>query len=496
MTRLFFRFYVGVVVILIVAWLVQAYVANLSSTQNVNVVEDALGGGVRLARNQVENFWHEDLAASTSNYVQVASNFEYPMNLQSFDEATWLKDPYRQRLMDGDVVLLRDYLGIALFPQPKPEKSIADELGSADQVDSVGTGDSQPPTESASQSDTAKQRDTAKPRDTAKQRDTEGRTLRSADPEYFLLFGPLPQFVGPSRTQVTLGYGIIFLLAALAIAILLRPVAKQFRAVERTATSIAAGDLNARIPTKSRSQDLALVRAFNAMADRTESLVRSQRELLQAVSHELRTPLARIRFATDLIETAKDDKERRNRLNSIDDATEKLDSLVGELLTYARIDSNASEMTPETVDVWNLIEEAVEFHAPLYPNVNYSLPAEPERLITQAHSDSLARAIDNLVSNAGQYAKSRVVLSAQIIDHSVVIKIEDDGNGIPEDQWQTVFEPFTRLNQGDNRGVGLGLALVQRITLQHKGQVTVSKSTLGGACLMIQLPHDLGSTDD
>ncbi len=484
MTRLFFRFYVGVVVILVVAWLVQAYVADLSSTQNVNVVENALGGGVRLARNRVEDFWHEDLAASTSNYVQVASNFEYPINLQSFDEATWLAAPYRQRLMDGDVVLLGKYLGIALFPQPKPEKSIADELVLADQLDSIGTGDSQPPTESANQSGTAKQRD------------TKGRTLRSSDPEYFLLFGPLPQFVGPSRTQVTLGYGIIFLSAALAIAILLRPVAKQFRAVERTATSIAAGDLNARIPTKSRSQDLALVRAFNAMADRTESLVRSQRELLQAVSHELRTPLARIRFATDLIETAKDDNERRNRLNSIDDATEKLDSLVGELLTYARIDSNASEMTPETVDVWNLIEEAVEFHAPLYPNINYSLPAEPEPLIARAHSDSLARAIENLVSNAGQYAKARVMLSAQIIDHSVVIKIEDDGIGIPEDQWETVFEPFTRLNQGDNRGVGLGLALVQRITMQHKGEVTVSKSTLGGACLMIQLPHDFELPDD
>lgn len=484
MTRLFFRFYVGVVVILVVAWLVQAYVANLSSTQNVNVVENALSGGVRLARDEVEDFWNEDLAISTSNYLQVADNFDYPMYLLSFNDATWLKDPYRQRLIDGEVVLLGKYLGIAVFPQPKPEKSIADEL------DSSSRGDSQSVTEAVSQRETAKQNDSER------QADTERRTTTSADPEYFLLFGPLPQFVGPSRVQVTLGYGIIFLLAALAIAILLRPVAKQFRAVERTATSIAAGDLNARIPTESRSQDLALVTAFNAMADRTESLVRSQRELLQAVSHELRTPLARIRFATDLIETAKDDIERRNRLNSIDDATEKLDSLVGELLTYARIDSNASEMTPETVDVWNLIEEAVEFHAPLYPTVNYSLPAEPERLITQAHSDSLARAIDNLVSNAGQYAKSRVVLSAQIIEHSVVIKIEDDGNGIPEDQWQTVFEPFTRLNQGDNRGVGLGLALVQRITLQHKGQVTVSKSTLGGACLMIQLPHDLGSTDD
>ena len=491
MTRLFFRFYVGVVVILIVAWLVQAYVADLSSTQNVNVVENALGGGSRLARDRVEDFWYEDLAVSTSNYRQVASNFDYPMFLQSYDEATWLEDPYRQRLMNGEVVLLGQYLGIALFPQPKPEKSIADELSLGDQLESGGAGDSESPTASASQ------------RDAPSQSDREGRTLKSADPEYFLMFGPLPQFVGPSRSQVTLGYGIIFLLAALAIAILLRPVAKQFRAVERTATSIAAGDLYARIPTKSRSQDLALVTAFNAMADRTESLVRSQRELLQAVSHELRTPLARIRFATDLIEVAKDDDERRTRLNSIDDATEKLDSLVGELLTYARIDSNSSKMTREPVNVWNLIEEAVDFHAPLYPNIKYSLAAEPEPLIIRAHSDSLARAIDNLVSNAGQYAKSRVMLSAQIIEQSVVIKIEDDGNGIPEDQWETVFEPFTRLNEGDNQGnneddnggVGLGLALVQRITIQHDGQVTIKKSELGGACLTIQLPHHSGSTE-
>lgn len=466
MTRLFLRFYLGIVAILVVAWLVQSYVAGLSSTQNVNVIESALTGGARLARNEVENFWYEDLAVSTSNYLRVASNFEYPMYLLSVKDTVWLKNPHRQRLINGEVVLLGEYLGIALFPQPRPEKSIADELQSS------GSADSQVPTETTS------------------------RQPEKAEPEYFLLFGPLPQLVGPSRTQVTLGYGIIFLLAAFAIAILLRPVAKQFRAVERAATSIASGDLNARIPTKSRSRDLALVTTFNAMADRTESLVRSQRELLQAVSHELRTPLARIRFATDLVHTATDENERRSRLDSIDDATEKLDSLVGELLTYARIDSNTAEMTLELVNVWNLIEQAVDFHAPLYPKIKYILPTEPERLITQAHPDSLARAVENLVSNAGQYAKSRVQLSAEIIKESVVIKIEDDGDGIPEEHWHTVFEPFTRLGQSDNRGVGLGLALVQRIAKQHHGEVTVSNSTLGGACLTIRLPHRTRSTED
>jgi len=471
MTRLFFRFYVGVVAILIVAWLVQANFADLSSTQNVAVVENALAGGVRLARNQVADIWHEEESVSAFKYRQIAGNFEYPMNLISFKDANWLVDPNRQRLLDGEVVLLGDRISIAIFPPPKTEPSLAEDI-------LVPNGTSKATAGQAGQINKSTRASEEK-----------------AEPKYFLLFGPLPQFVGPSRSQVTLGYGIIFLLAALAIAILLRPVAKQFRAVERAATSIASGDLQARIPTKPRSRDFALVTAFNGMADRTEALVRSQRELLQAVSHELRTPLARIRFATDLVETANNKEDRRKRLRSIDDATEKLDSLVGELLTYARIESNASEMTPEPIDVWNLIAEAVDFHAPLYPDIQYIMPADPECLVTKAHSDSLARAIDNLVSNAGQYAKSRVLLSAKILDQSVMIIVEDDGNGIPETEWENVFEPFTRLNQCDNRGVGLGLALVQRITKQHKGQVTVTKSTLGGACLTIQLPHSSGSTE-
>ena len=145
MTRLFLRFYGGVVIILISAWLVQAYIAGLPLAQNVNVIENALGGGVRLARNRVEDVWYEDSAISRSNYLQVASNFDYPMFLQSFDETTWLEEPYRQRLKDGDVVLLKNYIGIALFPQPKSEKSIADELALGDQLNSVATGDAPPP---------------------------------------------------------------------------------------------------------------------------------------------------------------------------------------------------------------------------------------------------------------------------------------------------------------------------------------------------------------
>ena len=456
MTRLFLRFYVGVVLILLIAWLVQTYITRTrSGRQNASVVEHALAGGLRLARDELTEA-PEELAED--KFKDIVGTFEYPVHVISMG-IDWLNAPERRRLIDGEAVLLGDYIAIALIPRSKPDKSIADEMMLTDTVTETPSG---------------------------KQVDTNAGTMI---PKTFLLFGPLPQFVGPSPAEIMIGYGVIFLLAAIAIAILLRPVAKQFRDVERTATAISGGDYSARIQTSSHSRNLALVNAFNTMADRTESLLRSQRELFQAVSHELRTPLARIRFATDLVETAASSEERRKRLDSIDDATETLDELVGELLTYARIESNASGMTPEPIDVWNLIEEVIDIHAPLYADIEFSLPENPDQLIMRAHRASLGRAIENLISNAGQHAKLRVSVSVKIDGKVLEINVEDDGDGIPEPDRKKVFEPFLRLEKNGRRGSGLGLSLVQRIAKQHKGEIKVSDSILGGACLTIRLPY-------
>ena len=131
-------------------------------------------------------------------------------------------------------------------------------------------------------------------------------------------FGPFPSFERIEQKAATTTLALVLLPAALAIALLLRPVARQLRKVEHAAQAIAAGDLSARVDERRVRSAKSLAHAFNHMASRTEALVRTQRELLQAVSHELRTPLSRIRFAIDLIETAKDDEERKRRLESLD----------------------------------------------------------------------------------------------------------------------------------------------------------------------------------
>lgn len=430
MTRLFLRFYFGVIVILLVAWQIQRFVyQHTDAEKNVPVVENALAGGARLARDQVVAAGPGKANAAIARLNQ---QFEYPVFRFSYAEP-WLPADSLRRLKEGEVVLLGDYITIGL---PQQESG--------------------------------------------------------------LMMGELPQFVSPSRTLMNLGLGAVFAMSAIAIALLLRPVAYQLRAVERTAFAIAAGDLSARIETEPVPRGFALVHAFNTMADRQESLLQSQRELMQAVSHELRTPLARLRFATTLISTASTQEERDARLETVDKATQQLDDLVGELLDYARLDQADSDQQYESVNLNELFDDLIQERAPLLSTKRFTVNDSAETLSVQADRESLARAMGNLLSNAGRHARSQVVIQAKQIDDQVVIEVDDDGPGIREEDRSRVFQPFVRLeNQSDQNGdldqsiasgSGLGLALVSRIAERCGGDVTAGESDLGGAQFRFSMP--------
>lgn len=420
MTRLFLRFYLGVIAILIVAWLIQGYVfRQRTATQNIRVVEQALSGGARLARDRIARAAPDEVPEVLD---AIRADFTSPVYIVELSEGEFNRRA-RRRLINGEVVLYGNAIAIAL-------------PGNAEA----------------------------------------------------LKFGPLPQFVGPSQAERTIGFGVVFVFAAVAIAFLLRPVVLQLRAVERTATAIAEGDLSARIDGAQGPRGLPLANAFNTMAERTETLLRSQRELLQAVSHELRTPLARIRFAIDLIETSKSDEDRQKRLKSVDTALQNLDDLVGELLTYVRLESHENRAQPEAIDLNELFAELVEMHAPLHPSVRYEIAKESESVRVTADRPSLSRAIGNLLSNAGRYARQRVTIRAIKGDDVVTIEVDDDGSGIDEADRSKIFTPFVRLEHAAGRGAGLGLALVERIATRHGGRVEALASPSGGARFALVLP--------
>jgi two-component system sensor histidine kinase RstB len=427
MTRLFLRFFLGVIGILIAAYVIQSVVFRYGSArQTVEFMETALGGGARAARQEILQDQHFE--ALNPELVQqrlknIQDLYDFPVRIVE----TWklsLTPQEKQRLEQGDVVL-----------------------------------------------------------------DGTGMLLIRLNVEHTLRFGELPTFAGPNQWLVSMGLGLTMLLVAVGIAFLLRPVALPLRAVERTATAISDGDLSARINPQHVPKGLALATAFNKMAERTETLLRSQKELLEAVSHELRTPLARIRFATDLIETATTEQERKSRLKSVDTATQRLDDLVGELLTYVRLDSDAPDDEYESIELYSLFEDLVDIHAPLHHGIKFDIDRVLPRIHVHADRRGMARAFGNLLNNAGRHARSQVSVRAIQRTDGVMIEVDDDGPGIPPADREKIFDPFVRLNPGDGKGTGLGLALVQRIAIRHGGSVIAEVSSMGGARFSFFIPE-------
>jgi two-component system, OmpR family, sensor histidine kinase RstB len=419
MTRLFLRFYAAVLLILFAAWLVQGSVFRLRANSNYRVVEHAMAGGVRSARERLAET-NEVTRAEVLSDLQ--SDFEFPVEVFGIEDGPF-SDSQRERLRNYNEVVLFSHHGTR-----------------------VGT---------------------------------------AIDESTVVALGPLPSFNGPSQWEVLAGLGIILSIAATAIALVLRPVVRQLRAVEQAATAIAAGNLSARIDPKSAPKGKSLATAFNTMANRTEDLLRTQRELLQAVSHDLRTPLARMRFAIDLIRLAETDEEREPRLASLDAATEELSDLVGELLNYVRMETADSYVQIKEVALFELLQRLVAKRSPMYPDLTIEIECSPETMI-KADETGLQRAVGNLLANACRFAKQRVKISVSATCNCSSITIEDDGDGIPEADRKRVLNPFVRLNSHGKHanGVGLGLALVNRIVKAHGGEIKIEDSSSLGGCLI------------
>ena len=296
-----------------------------------------------------------------------------------------------------------------------------------------------------------------------------------------LQLGPVSIADGRIETDMVVAIGGVLTLVAIAIAILLRPLARQLNVLEDAAVSIASGNLGARVDVEKTDSAKTLARAFNEMATRTETLLKAQRELLQSVSHELRTPLARISFAIDLIRSARDDEEREPRLKSLDTAAQELDELVGELLQYVRLETNLPQSQRECIDLLLLVKDLIEKASLTCEHIQFEFGLELDRgdLTLIADRNALSRVLSNLIANACRFSRQRIVIDAVVNAAGTTIDVDDDGPGIPIMDRERIFDPFVRLDE-TTHGTGLGLALVKRITANSGGTVKALESPFGG----------------
>jgi signal transduction histidine kinase len=274
------------------------------------------------------------------------------------------------------------------------------------------------------------------------------------------------------------------------------PVARLRHATRR----LAAGDLGARVgPGRHRRRDELedLGRDFDLMAERLEKLVSAQRRLLRDISHELRSPLARMNVALGLLRQREAD-DPDGMLARLETEADRLNRLIGDLLTLSRVESGESGPRDLPLDLGALAAEIADdarFEAGAHGcEVRLSrtgpVPAVGELGL-------LRSAVENVVRNAVRHTAAGTAVEITVGSRAEaggpvgVIEVRDHGPGLPADQLERIFEPFYRADDSRQRGsggTGLGLAIARRAVAQHGGSIEAAAAPGGGLRVTIRLP--------
>ncbi len=295
----------------------------------------------------------------------------------------------------------------------------------------------------------------------------------------------LPIDVTLAIEMEALRYVIVALVLLVPIALWSRAHWRGLQTLSAVADRFGAGDLTARSRFAPSASIYPLSERLNHMAGRIETLVQNQDHLLHSVSHELRTPIARLEFALALLRDKAADPALSARFDAMEGDLTELNALVGELLSMAKL-GQAGELNAAPFELPALLAECA---AQLATPVAVAADAAPAGFTGDRRL--LARALGNILRNAEKYAQSRIELSARLVGACLEITVDDDGPGIPPAEREAVFEPFYRLDRSRDRstgGFGLGLAIARKAVAAHGGSLKVESSALGGARLVMALP--------
>ncbi|HYA45790.1 MAG TPA: HAMP domain-containing sensor histidine kinase [Acidimicrobiales bacterium] len=298
---------------------------------------------------------------------------------------------------------------------------------------------------------------------------------------------------------------VVALIAATRLA---RRIAHPLQDAEEVTGRIAAGDLAARVPLpRHEGRELvSLADSVNQMAAELQRAQGAQRQFLMSVSHDLRTPLTSIRgFAEAIADETADDVGRAVAIIGTEAC--RLERLVGDLLELAKLDSGAFSLRLTPLDASTVTEDAAHAFAPQAAELGLSLsvrPAPPGLAMCEADPDRLGQVIANLVENALKYARTSVAVTvegrAAEVDEAgnrppggrrqrgtasarqqgrgttgILITVEDDGPGIPEEDLPRIFERLFRSSTVAIRslggGSGLGLSIVAELVKAMGGSV-------------------------
>ncbi|MFZ6746091.1 ATP-binding protein [Undibacterium sp. JH2W] len=288
------------------------------------------------------------------------------------------------------------------------------------------------------------------------------------------------------------------LLASLLFAALMAwYMSKPIRQLSVALQAMACGKLQTRIgDSMGRRQDelTELGRDFDRMAEQLSGSLQSQRRLLHDVSHELRSPLARLQAAIGLARQQPDKAEEY--MLRMDKEAVRMDKLVGEILTLSRLEAgtHAGQDLIHMDELFADLSDNAHFEAKTACKTFKTVFSEDEihKVCVLGRYELLHRAMENVLRNAIRHTRpdTLVTLQAEVKEGQLHISVMDEGNGVPEAELQSIFQPFYRsaLAEHGSEGYGLGLAITQRVIQAHGGSIQASNRPGTGLCMQMRLP--------
>jgi two-component system sensor histidine kinase CpxA len=323
-------------------------------------------------------------------------------------------------------------------------------------------------------------------------------------------YGTALQIYGllPGYTTIAIS-GVVTLFLAILVALPIRRLRKAAKDISegKLATRVQWGTLSSRVYGLRDGDDIdRLVRDFNHMAERLQSLAEAQRLLLRDASHELRSPLARMSVALALART-NTPVSTHSHLDRIETEASRLNYLIGQILSLSHIETLQKLDGPRVISLSELVVD-------LIPDVQYEA-AQTNSLIQTTISEGcyikcdvelVRSAIENILRNAIRYTPANGFIHVETAnitaqeERTAVVRVIDNGPGIPEEELRSVLDPFYRADKArhwQQDGFGIGLAIADRAAKLHGGSIQVRNNPQGGLCVEMHFPFaDVSSADD